>query len=175
MALLQPSVKKECNKVLLYVAIGVVLDVLVFFILNLIFPDSIPFDYTVIVGAVAGGAVAYLNFFLMCLTVQKVAADTDDARARNRMKVSYTYRYFMQIGWIVAAVLIPCFQPVAAVVPLLFPTLGIKIAAIFIRPKNAGQAPQGAVDETAEDAEYTETSEADKADDGDADCTEDKQ
>lgn len=148
MALLQPSVKKECNKVLLYVAIGVVLDILAFFVLNLIFPENVPFDYTVIVGAVAGGAIAYLNFFLMCLTVQKVAADTDDARARNRMKVSYTYRYFMQIGWIVAAILIPCFQPVAAVVPLLFPTLGIKIAAIFFRPKNT--EPKQA--QTAEEA-----------------------
>lgn len=130
---LQPAVKKECNRVLLYVLIGAALTILAFFILNRFFPESVPFDYTVILGSLCGGAVAYLNFVLMCLTVQKVASDTDDARARNRMKASYTYRYLMQIAWMVLALTIPVFNPIAGIVPLVFPSLGIKIASIFFK------------------------------------------
>jgi len=132
-AKLQPAVKKECVKVLISVLIGAALTVLVFFILNIFLPEDVPFDYKVIVAALCGSAVAFLNFFLMCLTVQKVAAETDDGRARNRMKVSYTYRYLMQIAWIVMALTIPVFNPIAGIVPLVFPSLGIKIASIFFK------------------------------------------
>ena len=132
---LSPALKKELKHILIYILIGVCLLILVFFLINLIteMPDYAKFDYTVILGAVCGGAVAFLNFFLMGLTVQKVASDTNKERAANRMKLSYTYRYLMQIGWIVAAILIPCFNSIAGIVPLLFPTLGIKIAAIVFK------------------------------------------
>ena len=143
MASLQPAVRKESNKVLLYVAIGAALTVLAFFLLNIFFPDDIPFDYTVIAGAVCGAFVAWLNFFLMCLTVQKVAADTDDVRARNIMKMSYTYRYLMQIAWIIIAIVVPCFQPVAGIVPLLAPSLGIKINSIFGKKQPASVNSEG--------------------------------
>lgn len=135
MATLQPAVKKECKKILISVTIGAALTVLVFFVLNLILPEDVPFDYKVITGSVAGSFIAFLNFYLMCLTVQKVAADPNDDRARNRMKLSYTYRYLMQIAWIVVAILVPCFNPVAGIVPLVFPSFGIKLWALFSKPE----------------------------------------
>ncbi|MBR4345285.1 MAG: ATP synthase subunit I [Lachnospiraceae bacterium] len=132
---LSPALKKELGHILIYVLIGTVLLILVFFLLNLFIDmqEYARFDYTVILGAVCGGAVAFLNFFLMGLTVQKVASDTNKERAANRMKLSYTYRYLMQIAWIVMAILIPCFNSIAGIIPLLFPTLGIKIAAIIFK------------------------------------------
>jgi len=133
---ISPALKKELGHVFIYVFIGVCLLILVFFLLNLIMgnmPDYAKFNYTVVLGAVAGGAVAFLNFFLMGLTVQKVASDPNTERAGNRMKLSYTYRYLMQIAWIVTAILAPCFNAIAGIVPLLFPTMGIKIAAIFFK------------------------------------------
>jgi len=69
----------------------------------------------------------------MGLTVQKVASDTNQDRARNRMKLSYTYRYLMQVAWIVIAILVPCFNYISGIVPLLFPSLGIKIASIIFK------------------------------------------
>ena len=130
------ALKKELRHIVIYVLIGVCFMLLVFFILNLIFtdlPDLFRFDYTAVLGAVGGGAVAILNFFLMGLTVQKVASDTNKERAQNRMKLSYTYRYLMQIAWIVIAILVSCFNYLTAIVPLLFPTLGIKIAGVIFK------------------------------------------
>lgn len=160
MAALQPAVKKECKKIIICVTIGCALTILAFFVLNLLLPGDVPFDYTVITGSVAGGFVAFMNFYLMCLTVQKVAADPSDERARNRLKLSYTYRYLMQIGWMVIAILVPCFNPVAGIVPLIFPSFGIKLWALFSKPEPsavpASSSENGAADDETPDAEGTE-------------------
>lgn len=128
---IQPAVKKETKKVALSTAAGVFLMWIVFFVLHMIQPDGIPFDYTVILGGIGGGAVAVLNFFLMGLTVQKVAAAETEDLARSQMKASYTWRTFMQIIWIVMAIALPCFHFVAGLAPLLFPGIGIKILGIM--------------------------------------------
>lgn len=132
---ISPALKKELGHIFIYVLIGVCILILAFLLINLFtgIPVYLKFDYTVILGAVFGGGVAFLNFFLMGLTVQKVASDTNKERAASRMKMSYTYRYLMQIAWIVIAILVPCFNSVAGIVPLLFPTMGIKIAAIIFK------------------------------------------
>ena len=39
------------------------------------------------------------------------------------MQASYNGRLLMQGLWVLAAVLAPCFQPMASVLPLLFPNL----------------------------------------------------
>ena len=72
---------------------------------------------------------AVLNFYLMGLTVQKVVDTPDDDLAKSRMKASYTQRMLMQVVWCVIAIVAPCFQFVAGMIPLLFPSLGIKIMA----------------------------------------------
>jgi len=133
---LSAALKKELKNILIYILIGVALLILVFYLINLFIKEPetfLKFDYTVILGAVGGGAVAFLNFFLMGLTVQKVALDENKERAQSRMKLSYTYRYLMQIGWIVVAILVPCFNAVAGIIPLLFPALGIKVASIIFK------------------------------------------
>ena len=131
MGKLQPAVKKETVNVLLYTGIGTVLMWIVFFILHLIMKEEIPFDYTVFLGGAGGFFIAVLNFFLMALTVQKVAAEVDEKKAASIMKMSYTRRMLLQILWLVAALWAPCFQWVAGFIPLLFPGAGIKIAGIM--------------------------------------------
>ena len=113
---IQPAVKKETKKVALYTIAGVVLMWIVFGILHSAMPEKVPFDYTVILGGIGGGAVAILNFFLMGLTVQKAAACEEEGAARARLK---------------AAMAAPCFQFAAGLVPLLFPSAGIKLDALF--------------------------------------------
>ncbi len=44
-----------------------------FCLLHRFFPDSIPFDYRVVLSAVIGCVIASVNFFLMAVTVQKIA------------------------------------------------------------------------------------------------------
>ena len=53
---IQPAVKKETKKVALYTVAGVILMWIVFVMLYGILPDKVPFDYTVILGGIGGGA-----------------------------------------------------------------------------------------------------------------------
>ena len=122
-----PAVKKETRNVALYTIVGAVLLVAGFGIGHYISPSSVPFDGTVVFGAVAGSFVAVLNFFLMGLTVQKVTQMEDETAARAQMRLSYTYRLFMQMAWVIAAIAAPCFHFVAGIAPLFFPSLGIKL------------------------------------------------
>ena len=127
---IQPAVKKETQNVAAATGIGVILMWIVFAILHMVNPDSVPFDYTVILGGICGGIVAVLNFFLMGLTVQKVASQTDEDTARTQMKASYSQRLMLQILWIILAIAAPCFQFAAGIAPLLFPSIGIKLRAL---------------------------------------------
>lgn len=62
---IQPAVRKETEHVMVYTAAGVAVMWCVFLALHLVMPEKVPFDYTVILGGLFGGAVAVLNFFLM--------------------------------------------------------------------------------------------------------------
>ena len=134
---ISPALKKELRNIFIYIVIGLCIMFGIFVLVLCIFPDikSVPeFEHwKIALGGIGGGAVAFLNFLLMGLTVQKVAADTNVERGRNRMKLSYTYRYLMQVAWIVIAILVPCFNYISGIVPLLFPSFGIKIASIFFK------------------------------------------
>ena len=127
----QPAVKKETKNVAVSTAVGVVIMWGVFAVLHMVMPDKVPLDYTVFLGGICGGLIAVMNFFLMGITVQKVAASTDEDAARSRMKASYSQRTMIQMLWIFVAIAAPCFHFVAGIAPLLFPGMGIKIMGII--------------------------------------------
>ncbi|MBS6397950.1 MAG: hypothetical protein KH452_12520 [Clostridiales bacterium] len=127
----QPAVKKETKKVAVSTAVGVILMWIGFAVLHLFIPEKVPLDYTVFLGGICGGSIAVLNFFLMGLTVQKVAATSDEEMARMKMKASYSQRMLLQMVWVVIAIAAPCFSMVAGLLPLLFPGMGIKLTGIL--------------------------------------------
>lgn len=127
----QPAVKKETKKVAISTLVGVLLLWCIFFICHSLIPQKVPFDYTVILGGIGGGCVAVLNFFMMGLTVQAVASMEDESMARNRMKTSYTYRMMLQMLWGIIAIAAPCFHFAAGLIPLLFPSIGIKVLGMM--------------------------------------------
>lgn len=127
----QPAVKKETKRVVMITGAGLILMWILFAILHFTMPDKVPFDYTVILGGIGGGAIAVLNFFLMGLAVQKAASATDEGTARMKLKASYSQRFMMMILWVIAAIVAPCFQFVAGIAPLLFPGTGLKFVGIF--------------------------------------------
>ena len=127
----QPAVKKETKRVVKITAVGLILMWILFAVLHFTMPDKVPLDYTVFLGGIGGGAVAVLNFFLMGLAVQKAASASDEGTARMKLKASYSQRFFMQILWVILAIVAPCFHFVAGIAPLLFPGTGIKIMGIF--------------------------------------------
>lgn len=120
---LQPAVKKTVRLLSLGCGICLAIMLAVFGVLHLL--GLISFDYTVILGGLAGTGIAVLNFVLMCLTVQAAAQIEDKKRMKSKLQLSYNGRMILQAGWVVAAFLLPCFQPVAAALPLLFPSVVI--------------------------------------------------
>lgn len=127
----QDAVKKETARIGAGTAGVSVVMILVFWGLHLVIPDSVPFDYKVILGAVIGSAVAVGNFFFMGLTVQKIADMQDQDLAYRRMKTSYHYRTMIQFLWIILAVTVPFINGVAGVIPLFVPGAVIKARGIL--------------------------------------------
>jgi len=141
---LQETVKRETLRVAAGTAVLTVLMVAVFLLLGF-------FDWSVLLGAVYGCFFAALNFFLMALSVQKAAesmngvqlppeeetAEGEEAAekplspqaqdAKKKMQLSYHLRMLMLIAAAGIGVAAPCFHPVAALVPLLFPRLVIMV------------------------------------------------
>lgn len=130
-----PAVKQETTRIAIGCAIGAVLMWLIFFVLHQTIPQQVPFDYTVILGGIGGVIFAVLNFFLMGLTVQKVASQSDQATAKQHMHVSQRQRALLMLIWGIAALAAPCFNGAAAIIPLLFPSTVIKIYYLAIEIK----------------------------------------
>ncbi|MBQ1403678.1 MAG: ATP synthase subunit I [Lachnospiraceae bacterium] len=133
---LQKAVKDETVFVALGSVILSVVMVIVFFVLHRVFPDRVPMDLPVVIGAVGGCAVAVGNFFLMALTVQKVAGIENYDQAYRSMQVSYRYRTFLQLIWCVLTMVLKFINPVAGMLPLLWPSLLIKGRGILNGVKN---------------------------------------
>ncbi len=81
------------------------------------------FDYTVVTGALLGGAGAVLNFFLMSLTVKKSAGR--GTQGKNRMILSYFLRMLLMVGVMVLGIICPYFHWLAVMLPYLMPALTI--------------------------------------------------
>ena len=136
MGKVSPALKKEITRIGIGTAVLVLVMWIVFAILHMVFPETVPFDYTVILGGICGGAIAAGNFFLMGLTVQKVSALEDEAAARKLMQFSLSRRYLLIFIWGIIALLVPCFNAVAGIAPLLFPSIIIKVAYPVILKKS---------------------------------------
>ena len=133
---LQKAVKEETIFVALGSLILSVLMVCIFFGLNRVLPEQVPMGLPVILGAAGGCAVAVGNFFLMALTVQKVAGIENYDQAYRSMQVSYRYRTFLQLIWCVLCMVLKFINPVAGILPLLWPSLLIKGKGIISGVKN---------------------------------------
>ena len=147
---LQPAVKTETIKVAKAEAVGVLLMFAVFFVLHLLFPNAVPFDYRVILAGIIGGCVAVANFLLMGISIQKMtdAGDVDTGKAV--FKSGYRKRMLLQILWGIAALVAPCFNGIAGIVPLLIPTFAIRMTGIkqaLFPGKNINTAESSDADE----------------------------
>ncbi len=88
-------------------------------------------DYTVVLGNLLGGGYAILNFFVLGLTVQKVAGDGDEKRGKNLMQFSYSARMFVTMMVALLGMMAPVFHWVAVVAPLLFPRVTIFVMGLM--------------------------------------------
>lgn len=115
------TVIKETKYISFFVIILSVLMQSVFLIIS-------KWDYTVLLGNIYGAAIAVLNFFVMGLYVQK-AVGQDEKEAKQTVKASQSLRFAAIILLAGVGVVIPVFNPVTVVIPLVFPSI-----AVFLRP-----------------------------------------
>lgn len=117
---LSPAVKQETLHIAEGTAVGVVLMLAVFALLHKL-------NLWVVFSGVLGGILAVLNFFLLGLTVQKVAQGEDEERGRKWMQFSYNVRMLLLVVWLIVAISVPALNWVAALIPLLMPRVTIAL------------------------------------------------
>lgn len=129
---IQETVKRET----LHIAEGT----LVFSVLmNVIFLLFNKWDMTVLWGTLLGGGYAVINFFLLGLSVQKMAAEESEKKGKLVLQLSYSLRMLATVAVAALGILLPCFSWVATVIPLLFPRLTIlamQILGVYKPSKN---------------------------------------
>lgn len=120
---IDPTVRRET----VYIAVWVIIFSAV---MEAVFLIGGWWDYTVLLGNLLGGFTAVLNFFLMGLTVQN-ALGKEEKEARDLVKLSQTLRMFMQLAFAAIGFLIPIFNIIAVLIPLLFPRVAIMLRPFF--------------------------------------------
>ena len=118
---MDPTVKKETCYIAVFVLLLSVLMQAVFLVCR-------KWELAVLLGNLLGATVAILNFLLMGLTVQ-TAIHKDEKDARLAIRTSMSLRMFMMFAAASLCFLLPCFHPLAGLLPLLFPRI-----AILFRP-----------------------------------------
>ena len=93
-------------------------------------------DANVLLGGLYAGAVAVLNFFALGMTVQNAVdgiQSEDEAQsknARSRVQLSYSIRTLAVFGLAVLAIAVLKLDPLASLLPLLFPRITIAVMSI---------------------------------------------
>ena len=123
---MDPAVKRDIKYIAMVVAILTVLMEAVFLIIS-------QWNVTVLFGGLLGAAAAMLNFVLMAHGVQK-SLEKEEKDAKSAMKVSHSMRMLMlAVICIVAALLPGVFNLYAAVIPLLFPSVGARLYGKLVK------------------------------------------
>lgn len=123
MSKIDKVVLKETKYIAVWVILLSVLMEAVFLIVG-------AWSYKVLLGNIFSGAISAANFLLMGITVQK-AVEKDEKEAKTAMKLSQSLRTLMLFVALVLGLTLPCFNPVAAVIPLFFPRIAIALRPIW--------------------------------------------
>ncbi|MBR5947060.1 MAG: ATP synthase subunit I [Clostridia bacterium] len=102
-------------------------------------------DMTVLFGNLLGAFAAVLNFFLMCMTVQRCVSLEPD-KAAYKIRISQSGRLVMMAAFLGIAALIPkVFNIFAAAIPLIFPTLTIAAYRFFLAKKDIAEREKSGI------------------------------
>ena len=123
MAGMNPTVRRELGWVALW-TLGLSA------LMNLVFLLLGKWELRVLWGTLLGCAAAIGNFWLMCLTVVK-ATGQEPARAKATVSSSQTMRLLMQGAVLAVAFTVKIFHPLAALLPLLFPQLAVRLRPLW--------------------------------------------
>ena len=91
-------------------------------------------DYTVLTGNLLGFVAAVGNFFLMGLSVQS-SLGKEEKDAKNLMKLSQSLRLLLIFVIALLGYLVPVFNTIAVLIPLLFPRIAVALRPVFMKNK----------------------------------------
>lgn len=113
------TVIKETKYIAVFAIIFSVLMQAIFLIIG-------KWDITVLLGNIWGTIIAVSNFFVMGLFVQKAVTQSPED-ARKTVRASQSLRFAAVFLLAVIGVIIPVFNSVAVVIPLIFPRIAIAL------------------------------------------------
>jgi len=125
---LDPTVKKETLYILLGETIMTILLLAVYLILDRL-------TVHVLLGALAGGILAVLNFFVMGLTIQKALSMPDEDHAKL-MRASQSLRLMLIALTVILCLAVAKLDVIATLAPLLFPRIVIFVRGIMMAKDN---------------------------------------
>ena len=130
------AVRRETARVAIGVFLMVALMLLVYGLMG-------KFSVNVLLGGLYTGALTVANFFIMGMTVQGVtnrAAERErdeqelaqfSMEMQNRMKLSYNMRMIALFALLVVGIALFKFDPLATILPVVFPTIVIRVLQIM--------------------------------------------
>lgn len=130
------AVRRETARVAIGVFLMVALMLLVYVLMG-------KFSVNVLLGGLYTGALTVANFFIMGMTVQGVtnrAAERErdeqelaqfSMEMQNRMKLSYNMRMIALFALLVVGIALFKFDPLATILPVVFPTIVIRVLQIM--------------------------------------------
>lgn len=124
---IDPTVIKETGYIAAMVFIFSLLLQSVFLIIG-------KWDYTVLTGNLLGFAAAVGNFFLMGLSVQS-SLGKEEKDAKNLMKISQSLRLLLVFVIALIGYLVPVFNTIAVLIPLLFPRIAVALRPAFMKKR----------------------------------------
>lgn len=122
---MQPAFKKEILRVGIGTGLCTVLLLLGYGCL--VGVGVLSFNRSVVYGGLCGTAVAVVNFILLCITLQHAVEICEERKRQLHLRWSYHLRLLLQGGWVITALRIDAFHPLASSLPLLFPFVAICI------------------------------------------------
>jgi hypothetical protein len=133
---LDPAVRKETAFLL---GTGAIMTAIMF----AIFLALGRFGLDVLAGGLAGFAVSQLNFFLMCLTVQKSVRYEDDKKRKSLMSASMGLRLLLCFALLGLAIGLAGTNPWATLIPVVFPRISVLIRQIMLKKAAKGEGGDG--------------------------------
>ena len=116
----QQSIVKETKRIAVGTVIMLVVMLAVYAVLG-------KFTVGVLLGGLLGSAYAIFNFFMLGMTVQKVASMTDQQMAHMQVRSCYSTRMIGMLILAVVAFALPFVEGIPCLIALLFPR-----ATIFV-------------------------------------------
>ncbi len=124
----EPAVKKETQFIALVILICSAVMQAVYLVIG-------QWNYRVLLGNLLGAALATGNFFLMGLAIQKALGKSQEDAAQQ-MKLSQRLRLLLLGVVVVIGAVLPCFDLIPILLPLLFPRIGVNIRGIMLKKQN---------------------------------------